>query len=94
MKHHLKAVNTIQEEIRAKRSYDRSYTKLIDITRIFHAKQTGEWSEVYSSSLYRLHGGEYCELLSVIHRYTENNKDWNELHQNKYCSINMERETN
>ena len=84
MKNHLRTVNTIQEEIRSKITCSKSYTKLTDITRIFHAKQTGDWNEVYSSSLYRIHGGEYCELLSVIHRFTENNKDWNELHQSKY----------
>jgi len=71
MKNRLRIVNAIQEEIRVKRSHDRSYTKLTDITRIFHAKQTGDWKNVYSSSLYRLHGGEYCELLSVIHRHTK-----------------------
>jgi hypothetical protein len=70
MKNHLKAVNEIQNEIRLRRP-EKSYTSLSDITRVLHAQETTNWNEVYSSRLYRLHGGEYCELLSVIHRYME-----------------------
>ncbi len=53
--------------IRSKRTP--SYTKQTDIKRIVKAKETGNWEEVYKSSLYRIHGGEYCELLSVMHRF-------------------------
>jgi hypothetical protein len=82
MKDHLKIVNEIQNIIREKIegnkyiptnwTYIRSYTTLTDITRILQARETDNWNEVYTSRLYRLHSGEYCELLSVIHRYTEN----------------------
>lgn len=44
-----------------------SYAKKTDIKRIQEAKQTGNWSKVYSSTLYRLHSGEYCELLGLLH---------------------------
>ena len=36
-----------------------------DIARIAKARRTGDWTPVYRSRLYRLHSGEYCELLTV-----------------------------
>jgi len=59
----------ILDEIKKRRSYDKSYTTQADVKRIQDAKDTGNWEAVYKSRLYKLHGGEYCELLSVIHKY-------------------------
>jgi hypothetical protein len=47
----------------------KSYTNRFDIKRIMNAMESGEWEEVKKSRLYKLHGGEYCELLSILHRY-------------------------
>jgi hypothetical protein len=57
------------DEIKSKR-YE-SYTKKSDIKRIMNAMESGEWEEVKKSRLYKLHGGEYCELLSILHRYVK-----------------------
>jgi len=57
----------IMDEIKKRRSFDKCYTTLADVRRIQKAKESGDWTKVYNSRLYKLHGGEYCELLSVMH---------------------------
>lgn len=56
----------VLKEISDRRS--ESYTTEADIKRIAEAMEDNNWEEVKKSRLYRLHGGEYCELLSVMHR--------------------------
>ena len=53
------------EEIKSKR--EKSYTTIADVKRIINAMETDDWNEVKNSRLYRLHGGEYCELLGIIY---------------------------
>lgn len=60
-------MNKVLDEIRRRCNTEKSHTTKADIKRIEEAKQSGDWSAVYNSRLYRLHGGEYCELLSVMH---------------------------
>ena len=46
---------------------EKSYTCVADVKRILKAMETNNWDDVMSSSLYRFHGGEYCELLGILH---------------------------
>lgn len=57
-------VDSILAEIQRRRQY--SYTIKADISRVIEAEITNNWTKVYSSHLYNLHGGEFCELLSII----------------------------
>lgn len=43
-----------------------SFATRADVRRIDAARKSGDWSAVHGSALYRLHGGEYCELLQYI----------------------------
>ncbi|MEK5060963.1 hypothetical protein MHB81_21740 [Paenibacillus sp. FSL H7-0326] len=54
----------ILSKIRSKR--ENSQTTMADIKRIVAAYESGDWSEVIDSKLYREHSGEYCELLEYI----------------------------
>jgi len=55
----------VLEEIRRRRVPSR--TTLSDIRRILEARESGDWSAVHQSRLYRCYSGEYCELLAVMH---------------------------
>lgn len=57
-------MDQILAKIRSKRS--KSYTTKADIKRIQEAQASGDWSAVHASRLYRLHSGEYCELLQYV----------------------------
>lgn len=57
-------MEAILKKIQSKR--EKSYTTKKDIKRIQEARKSGNWSDVYKSRLYRLHSGEYCELLEYI----------------------------
>ena len=57
-------MDSILAEIQQRRQH--SYTTKLDIIRILEAKTTDNWTEVYSSKIYNLHSGEFCELLSII----------------------------
>ena len=57
-------MDSILKEIQQRRLH--SYTTKSDILRIMEAETTNNWTQVYSSNLYKLHGGEFCELLSIV----------------------------
>lgn len=63
--------NTLNREIlrEIQKKRNPSYTKLIDIDRIIHAKIARDYTPVFKTNLYKIHGGEYCELLQIIERY-------------------------
>jgi len=64
-----------KEEIKAKCGSTPSHTTYQHIELIMRAMETGDWEEVKNCSLYVLHGGEYCELLSVMHRLYVPNRE-------------------
>lgn len=60
---------TILNRIASKR--EKSHTTAADVIRINEAQSTGDWSKVHASRLYRLHSGEYCQLLEIIAAHSE-----------------------
>jgi hypothetical protein len=63
----------ILQRIKHKRS--RSRTTAVDVQRIIHARDCGDWSMVQRSQLYLMNSPEYCELLELIERYVPKNRD-------------------
>jgi hypothetical protein len=54
----------ILKKIRSKRKP--SFTRLVDIDNLILARIGDDYSPMFTTSLYINHGGEYCELLSII----------------------------
>jgi hypothetical protein len=54
----------ILKKIRSKRKP--SYTKLADIDNLILARISGDYSPMFTTSLYMKHGGEYSQLLQII----------------------------
>ena len=63
--------NTLNRQILRKLQEKRnpSYTKLIDIQRIIDAKLNNDFTPVFKTNLYKIHGVEYCMLLEIIERF-------------------------
>jgi hypothetical protein len=59
-------VTEVLRELQTK--VEKSACKKIDITRIFTAMLKDEFEDIRKGSFYRLHGGEYCELLTILNR--------------------------
>lgn len=57
-----KAINEEMKNRRNKKHWTNE-----DINNIRTARNNGDWHKIYESKLYNEHGGDYCELLYVIH---------------------------
>jgi hypothetical protein len=63
--------NTLNREIlrEIQKKRNPSYTKVIDISRIITARIENDYTKVFNTNLYKIHGVEYCMLLEIIERY-------------------------
>jgi len=59
-------VKEVLKELRSTR--DKAACKMIDITNIVKAIANDNFDLVHKGSFYRLHGGEYCQVLEILNR--------------------------
>lgn len=59
-----KKVKSLKAKMNTKRTNGKA--TLSDLKILVACKEIGEYSQMYNTKLYTLHGGEYCEYLQLL----------------------------